>query len=345
MISISADEVSARLTKAVGDDDECNSRMKPNRKHLFTQNGILSETPSATPSTKLKTENVHTKKKVRENNKKGKRTKLIKNAEGEKVAKPPETNFKVPKSVGIKKKLRRKGSIESEASESSSIRSRKYVSRKSSMDFVKQDELSRRKRKSTKVARNCIVATSLSQEDSQLLRQLLKSLGRFTLQEGGQVTSSTSHVVCGMPVRRTINLLKGLSRGCWLLSRDWLFASLEKGRWADEEDYELVDFSAAVRRARQEREAFGRRSQDLLKSLPAMYFSARGCRAPAEELRQLALLAGAEVARVARAAGVVVGEKVRRQSSEGEDVVCVQESWFFDSLQRQEVLPFDGHLL
>ena len=57
-------------------------------------------------------------------------------------------------------------------------------------------------------------------------------------------------------VRRTVNLLKGILHGCWILSVNWLYDSLELGHWADEEMYELVDFSPAVKRMRLEKEAF-----------------------------------------------------------------------------------------
>ena len=92
----------------------------------------------------------------------------------------------------------------------------------------------------------------------------------------GKVSNETTHLVCGdssevktlsqdssnsqqsqcPKIRRTINLLKGILHGCWILSVNWLYDSLELGHWADEEMYELVDFSPAVKRMRLEKEAF-----------------------------------------------------------------------------------------
>ena len=92
----------------------------------------------------------------------------------------------------------------------------------------------------------------------------------------GKVSDETTHVVCGNStemnsssqcssssqssqqptVRRTINVLKGILRGCWILSVNWLYASLERGCWAEEEMFELVDFSPAVKSMRLEKEAF-----------------------------------------------------------------------------------------
>ena len=92
----------------------------------------------------------------------------------------------------------------------------------------------------------------------------------------GKVSNTTTHVVCGSStgktassqisdsghdikhpkVKRTVNILKGILHGCWILSVNWLYDSLELGYWADEEMYELVDFSPAVRNMRLEKEAF-----------------------------------------------------------------------------------------
>ena len=327
------------------------------RKFLFTQEGILSETPSNTPPNKLTSENVHAEAggKKTAAKKRGK-TKLIKASDSVTLARPPPTsssaagtsseaaedNFKAPRPATTKRKKKKAAAPHS--------------SRRSSADFLsvsRQNRDRNRRRRSPPVARNCIVATSMSAEDSQLLRQLVDSLGRFTLQQGGQVTAETSHVVSGSsrPPRRTVNLLRGLLRGCWLLSKDWLLASVELGRWADEEDFELTEFSDGVREARREREAFGSRAPTrLLSRLPSLYFSPRGCRAPPEDLREMAALAGGKASRAARGAGVVVGEKVERRRSREEeaeesDVKCVSEKWFFDTLQRQKVMELEEYLL
>ena len=98
----------------------------------------------------------------------------------------------------------------------------------------------------------------------------------FNVALGGKVTCSTTHVICGYSngdgrdsqlsvksqeptqpvIRRTMNVLRGILRGCWILSKNWLYDSLELGSWANEEIYEAVDFSSAVRSSRIAREAF-----------------------------------------------------------------------------------------
>ena len=100
----------------------------------------------------------------------------------------------------------------------------------------------------------------------------------LSVKVNGKVTTTTTHVICGyssgkdansqcskvgttdernqMSVRRTMNVLKGILHGCWILSKDWLYASVDAGHWVEEDMYELVDFSPAVRSTRLAREAF-----------------------------------------------------------------------------------------
>ncbi|KAJ9577744.1 hypothetical protein L9F63_005664, partial [Diploptera punctata] len=60
-----------------------------------------------------------------------------------------------------------------------------------------------------------------------------------------KVSANTTHVIASGP-KRTLNLLKGIARGCWVLLQEWALRSLELERWRDEEDFELTDFSPAV---------------------------------------------------------------------------------------------------
>ena len=58
------------------------------------------------------------------------------------------------------------------------------------------------------------------------------------------VTPRTTHVISSGV--RTINLLKGILRGCWLLTLEWALKSLESSKWLDPAPYEMCYFSKAV---------------------------------------------------------------------------------------------------
>ena len=48
---------------------------------------------------------------------------------------------------------------------------------------------------------------------------MAKSLKRFNVVD--TVCDTTTHIVCG-DNRRTLNVLSGIARGCWLLSMEWV---------------------------------------------------------------------------------------------------------------------------
>lgn len=75
-----------------------------------------------------------------------------------------------------------------------------------------------------------------------LVKSIIKELGSAEINP--TVTRRTTHVVStGV---RTINLLRGIIRGCWMVSLDWVLQSLEKREWLNAEAYEMIHFSKAV---------------------------------------------------------------------------------------------------
>ncbi|NWS61477.1 MCPH1 protein, partial [Chunga burmeisteri] len=90
----------------------------------------------------------------------------------------------------------------------------------------------RRLRKPTRT----LVMTNMSSEEQNTVIQVVNKLGDFLLSD--DVCETTSHVVTGSP-RRTLNVMLGIARGCWIVSYEWVLWSLELGHWISEEPYEL----------------------------------------------------------------------------------------------------------
>lgn len=58
------------------------------------------------------------------------------------------------------------------------------------------------------------------------------------------VSRRTTHVVStGV---RTVNLLRAIIRGCWLITLEWVLKSLESNVWLNPEEFEMKHFSKAV---------------------------------------------------------------------------------------------------
>ncbi|TWW78810.1 Microcephalin [Takifugu flavidus] len=94
-----------------------------------------------------------------------------------------------------------------------------------------------------KLPRRTLVMTSMPTEKQNIVMQVVTTLGGFSIVD--RVCESTTHVVsCGQ--RRTVNILLGIARGCWIVSFEWILWCLEQRQWIPEEPYELSDqFPAA----------------------------------------------------------------------------------------------------
>lgn len=68
-------------------------------------------------------------------------------------------------------------------------------------------------------------------------------MGKFQIEN--KVSSNTTHLI-SLDNRRTLNILRGLIRGVWILSYDWVVKSVELNKWQHEMDYEMRSFSKAV---------------------------------------------------------------------------------------------------
>ncbi|XP_075412541.1 microcephalin isoform X3 [Tenrec ecaudatus] len=88
-----------------------------------------------------------------------------------------------------------------------------------------------------------LVMTSMPSEMQNVIMQVVDKLKGFSFAE--EVCESTTHVVTGKPCR-TLNVLLGIARGCWILSYEWILWSLEMDHWISEEPFELSKFFPAA---------------------------------------------------------------------------------------------------
>jgi microcephalin len=78
----------------------------------------------------------------------------------------------------------------------------------------------------------------------EVVTSVVKKLGGFIIE--ANVSEKTTHVVTQGP-RSTVNLLKGIARGCWIVLQEWVLKSLDADAWLEEDEFELTGFSPAVR--------------------------------------------------------------------------------------------------
>ncbi|XP_078069362.1 microcephalin [Mustelus asterias] len=150
-----------------------------------------------------------------------------------------------------------------------------------------------------------LVMTSMPSENQIIIIQIVKQLGGFLFSD--QVTETTTHVIAGHP-RRTLNVLFGIARGCWILSFDWILWSLQQGRWAPEEPYELSDqFPAAAICRLEKQSTIGAYQQDLFANQPLIFISPKS-EPPMSMLKKLVELCGGKACKTLRKAGICIGQ-------------------------------------
>ncbi|XP_056147462.1 microcephalin [Lampris incognitus] len=192
--------------------------------------------------------------------------------------------------------------------------------------------------KETKTVRT-LVMTSMPTEKQGIVIQVVRALGGFSIID--QVRESTTHVVSGGH-QRTVNVLLGIARGCWILSFEWILSSLEQRRWIPEEPYELSDYFPAATICRlQKHLSAGEHQQDLFQDQPAMFVS-QYSQPPTHILVELIQLFGGTVCRTIRQAGICIG-KYNGRRPEGTRILS--EQWVLDCITHLKQLSSENYNL
>lgn len=184
-----------------------------------------------------------------------------------------------------------------------------------------------------------LVMTSMPTEKQEVVFQLVRNLGGFTVVDN--VCESTTHVVSGSP-RRTLNILLGIARGCWILSFEWILWCLEHRQWVPEEPYELSDhFPAAPICRLQQHLSAGEHQQDLFQQQRPMFVSPNS-QPPCNSLTELIQLCGGTVCRSVRQAGIFIGQYNGKKT---EGSCSLSEQWILDCVTHLTLLPYENYVL
>ncbi|XP_051772790.1 microcephalin isoform X9 [Ctenopharyngodon idella] len=198
-------------------------------------------------------------------------------------------------------------------------------------DTMKKDKYMKKNRS--------LVMTSMPTEKQEVVFQLVRNLGGFTVVDN--VCESTTHVVSGSP-RRTLNILLGIARGCWILSFEWILWCLEHRQWVPEEPYELSDhFPAAPICRLQQHLSAGEHQQDLFQKELPMFVSPHS-QPPCSSLTELIQLCGGTVCRSVRQAGICIGEY---NGKKPEGSLSLSEQWILDCVTHLTLLPYKNYVL
>ncbi|NXP11784.1 MCPH1 protein, partial [Thinocorus orbignyianus] len=183
-----------------------------------------------------------------------------------------------------------------------------------------------------------LVMTSMSSEMQNTVIQVVNKLGDFLF--SSDVCETTSHVVTGSP-RRTLNVMLGIARGCWIVSYEWVLWSLESGHWISEEPYELSSSFPAAPICRLQRQlSTGKYQQNLFSNQPVMFVSPTS-EPPCKKLIELIQLAGGKVCKALRQAKICIGKNPGKKYQE---IKCLSEKWVLDSVTQHMICPMENYI-
>lgn len=196
--------------------------------------------------------------------------------------------------------------------------------------------------------------------------QAVNKLGKFTIENN--VSEQTSHVV-SLENRRTVNLLRGIIRGLWILTYDWIEKSLAANEWQPEELYEMKTFSKAVqvnlnqnqlklnyifdyfflfhfisflKICRMERQAFGSKhyKMDILLDVGPIFVSL-DCKCDA--LTELIKLCSGKVTKNRSMAKIIIADRVPSNSIVL--INMIKSNWILDSISNGKLLKHQHYRL
>ncbi|NWW88136.1 MCPH1 protein, partial [Rhynochetos jubatus] len=168
--------------------------------------------------------------------------------------------------------------------------------------------------------------------------EVVNKLGDFLFSD--DVCETTSHVVTGSP-RRTLNVMLGIARGCWIVSYEWVLWSLELGHWISEEPYELSSSFPAAPICRLQRHLSpGKYQLSLFSNQPVMFVSPTS-QPPCKKLIELIQLSGGKICKALRQAKICIGKKPGKMYQE---IKCLSEQWVLDSITQHMICPMENYI-
>ncbi|NXC03418.1 MCPH1 protein, partial [Orthonyx spaldingii] len=183
-----------------------------------------------------------------------------------------------------------------------------------------------------------LVTTSMSSEKQHIVIQVINKLGDFLF--SNEVCETTSHIVTGSP-HRTLKVMLGIARGCWIVSYEWVLWFTELGHWISEEPYELSSSFPAAPICRLQRHlSTGKYQQNLFSNQPVMFVSPTS-QPPCKKLIELIQLAGGKICKALRQAKICIGRKPGKKYQE---IIYLSEKWVLDSITQYTICPMENYI-
>lgn len=186
----------------------------------------------------------------------------------------------------------------------------------------------------------------------------IRKLGSFKLAE--RVDANTTHVLSG-DTRRTMSIVKGIARGCWVVSPEWIYRSLENEQWQSEAPFELSEAFPAALQARTvvhglacEKSPSKSAEDDDIRCGDDRVTNSQGflsgvqvfigdTDASRDEVAELVTYMGGYPVTSVSTADLGIGKGITQRRWSKKEVV--EERWLYDSITEFRRLPYTDYLI
>ncbi|XP_039271269.2 microcephalin-like [Styela clava] len=218
-----------------------------------------------------------------------------------------------------------------------------FTRRRSTMDFTTPilgdpTQFASSYTKKKNIRKSVIVLTNFHSGERFELHKAVRTLSGFRITS--IVRDQTTHVVCGA-ARRTMNVLRAIAKGLWLLSKNWVTDSISAGFWLEEESYEIYSIFPAARKNRKCRSRNSIWENNLFAKFDGHIYISDDTKPSQDDLRELVSLCGGRIVGSSRRASVCVGNPGRTVK----DIPVVNETWVLDCVSENCLLPMEKYLI
>jgi hypothetical protein len=197
-----------------------------------------------------------------------------------------------------------------------------------------------------------LAVTSATASITELCKSATRRLSGLRMALEGREDGTITHLIMGEP-RRTLKTMLAVANGAYVLKPEWVTASIEAGKWLPEEDFEQDQehFSAAAKRARQQRTAHG--SNALLHGNCIHVVAAAGDRkaaTTASVIRRVATALGAELGTAREctlciACGNFPKKGKGRPTGVPRGAAVVQDKWLLQVAASYKLVPKKDYII
>ena len=177
------------------------------------------------------------------------------------------------------------------------------------------------------------------EQDLDVVDSVIKTIPGYRF--ASTMTKNVTHLIVGEN-RRTLKVLLAIAKGLWVVSFQWVVASVEEGKWLSPENYEVEKWFPGAMNARKARH----KGEAPLLDGKMVFLNGKSMSVSQENLTELVEAAGGQVVNAFKDCDLCISSATASLPRvKGKKIDVVSEEWLLDSISSYSLLPVHGYAL